>query len=157
MRAAVPCRRHRSKEIEMRSRHFVTSPSIPFLFSLPPPPPLLPRPSFCPFKSAISLERNFPDIRSTRFRFRFLFCASPAAASPPTLCLSSRTNARAFNEDGKRSSAGGHPPLLSSPFKYTYICRGREREEICVPTILLKFISAARRTRALAGSAEMNK
>lgn len=45
------------------------------------------RPHVFPGKSAISLERNFPDIRSTGFRFRFLFCARYASASSP-ICLS---------------------------------------------------------------------
>lgn len=54
-----------------------------------------------PLKSAISLERNFPDIRSARFRFRFLFCASPATARVPPPLVKLRPCERETNKRNK--------------------------------------------------------
>jgi len=51
------------------------------------------RPCVFSCKSAIPLEHNFPDIRSTGFHFRFLFCASYASASS-SICLSSPEHMR---------------------------------------------------------------
>jgi len=51
------------------------------------------RPRVFSRKSAIPLEHNFPDIRSTGFRFRFLFCASYVSASS-SICLSSPEHMR---------------------------------------------------------------
>lgn len=64
-----------SKEIEMRSRVISLPRSLHLLLLR------LFHPRVFPLNSAISLERNFPDIRSTGFRFRFLFCASSASSA----------------------------------------------------------------------------
>lgn len=65
-------------------RHFVTLPPLSsFPLSLSPvavPQPI--QPSAFPLRARFPLERNFPGVRSTGFRFRFLFCASSGPASP---------------------------------------------------------------------------
>lgn len=61
----------------------------------PHPPPSAPRVFFfSPLNGTISLERNFPDIRSAGFHFRFLFCASSAAASLPVRLFLERVTSR---------------------------------------------------------------
>lgn len=79
------CPQFRTMEAQRKSKcaRVISLPRFPFLsftFHL--------RPRVFPRKSAISLERNFPDIRSIGFRFRFLFCAPYASVSSP-ICLSS--------------------------------------------------------------------
>jgi len=77
------CPQFRTTMAQRKSKcaRIISLPRFPFLsFTF--------HPRVFPRKSAIPLERNFPDIRSTGFRFRFLFCASCASTNSP-ICLSS--------------------------------------------------------------------
>lgn len=102
-----------SKEIEMRLRHFVTLLSIPLSVTANLPGERAGRAP--PLKSAISLECNFPAIRSTGFRFRFLFCASSAPVGPPeSACQIANARARCGETRGGDRAAGFSSPGPSS-------------------------------------------